>query len=199
MSPHPDEFQPFKFHPPSPAESSETTPRQLLVAPLTAPFPAAEPSFSITPYGSDPPHILSVRSALPSSATPFSPFDVCETPKQGARPFAFPTQDTEPQATLQPPDAPCRERSSLGLLRSARTGSPASQGPESGGLLAKPLAECFPDSAAEGSVGGWQTEESPEEEVVEPSVCNSFHAAEELAGQMATMQVCHPMLACLLS
>jgi hypothetical protein len=201
-SPKPADVANFKVQAPSPHPSADETPRQLLISPVVQELPCAEASLSITPYVTEPLHgnRLSVRT-LPATDTPISPFDVCETPKQGSRLFNFPALDVLlPHASLQPPHAPRHQRNStLDHLHSARASTP-SPGPDSGMLLVGPLDARFPDSAAEGSVGGWQTEDaSPTDHKLEPSLCNSFHAAEELAGQFATMQVCCGRLSATLS
>ena len=183
-------FSTFKLAQPcldSPSDHEET-PKPALVLPLqphAAPdAPVAEPSFSTTPYATEQPAPwpLAVHTQHAPSDTSLSPFDVCETPKARAGFGA-------PPPLLQPPRAPLPLRSSFDPLNSAHTSASPSPRLDPAGLFARPLAADFPDSAAEGSVGGGAAEDaSLFGEQLEPSLCNSFHAAEELAGDLALMQ-----------
>jgi hypothetical protein len=192
----PANWHPFKFQPPhaQPPRATDST-GQLLHSPLVAPLPLAEPSFSITPYAAPPLDCnnLNVHTVAVSDASPLT-LDDCKTPDHAAIDAAQPfSSGIAPLASMQPPNAPSQQRSAFHLLFSARTSSTPSPGPDSSRHLAETLDEQFPDSAADGSVGGWPAEEySLHGERVEPSLGHSsgnFHTVEELAGQFATMQV----------
>jgi hypothetical protein len=182
-------FRAFKALPRKDASPlDDETPKPILLSPpeYSADAPLPEPSFSVTPYATDAPQPrpLSVHTQHASDHS-VSPFDFCETPKHilGTS-FKLPSP-------LQPPQAPLPQRPDFDVLNSARTSTSPSPRLDPRGILARPLANDFADSAAEGSIGGFHADDaSLSGDKLEPSLCTSFHAAEELAGQMATMQVC---------